>query len=174
MIYSAPVHRCRVQWQPNDVTTTTVFVLCRAVCVYSALTFSFQILTNDVEFTLLFAKLYLNLSERENVKFAAGTIKAFVDLHKLKIMHGSAQNEDFLPESSHKTISILGCYLSWRLWAVSCMHRGRVRDIYPLPLCDGDPTLTMFICHCQKVGYYEWSMYNISHYINHVRLGGRY
>ena len=91
--------------------------------MYSALTFSFQILTNDVEFTLLFAKLYLNLSERENVKFAAGTIKAFVDLHKLKIMHGSALNEDFLPESSHKTISILGRYLGWRLWAV-CIEGG--------------------------------------------------
>ena len=103
----------------------------------------------------LSANFLHKLYESQNVKFAAGTIKAFVDLHKLKIMHGSAQNEDFLPESSHKTISILGCYLSWRLWAVSCMHRGRVRDIYPLPLCDGDPTLTMFICHCQKVGYYE-------------------
>ena len=107
-----------------SLPTTTVFVLCRAVavCVFS-INFSFQILTNDVEFTLLFAKLYLNLSERENVKFAAGTIKAFVDLHKLKIMHGSAQNEDFLPESSHKTISILGPYLGWRLWAV-CIEGG--------------------------------------------------
>ena len=122
--YGAPVQCIAAQCSGNLMMSLQLqYLCCVELCVYSALTFSFQILTNDVEFTLLFAKLYLNLSERENVKFAAGTIKAFVDLHKLKIMHGSAQNEHFLPVSSHKTISIFGRYLGWRLWAV-CIGGG--------------------------------------------------